>query len=238
MLMGAAQMETLLERAPSVSLDPNRTLNLGRVKWLQFTYEIPGDRQALLPRILRPTSPPILTLQLWQGEGGDVGCFGLAQSRVSCRAGMRIRTFLLQSVIEGAEAAAVLQSQFGYCAAPGTVTIQQRADKILAEVHSEGRCVLAGSLTSPQSLDANTLQHIENMHVVRTSDGPRLIQVEPSVTTYSVLRGPTTLNAFDAEFWGLPDRELRHAVIGTSAATEISLPPIRHVQRIEPERQS
>lgn len=233
MLTGTAPMETLLDRAPSVVLDLDLTLNLGRVKWMQFTYEIPGDRQALLPARLKPTYPAILTLQLWQGEGGDVGRFGLAQARVSCRAGMRIRTFLLQSVIEGEQAASVLQPRFGYYAVPGKITVHQRADKIMAEVDADGRRVLAGSLASPQLLEPNALQHIENMHVVKTSDGPLLIQVEPSITTYSVLRGATALDIFDAEFWGLPGRELRHPVIGTSAGTEITIPPVRYTQKLE-----
>jgi hypothetical protein len=233
MLQGTADIEELGRRAPFVTIDPGKSIHLGNVQWLQFTYEIPGDRQSLLPPTLTPTTPSILTLQLWRAAGGDLGEFGLAQARVSCRAGMRIRTFLLQSVIDGQRAADALKSNFGYRSTAGAVSILQRSDKISAHVLSDGRCVAEGELTGLRSLEPGALQHIENMQLANTADGLKLIQVEPEITTNSLLRGQPSLSTFDSEFWQIPGRMLKSPVIGASAQTQMTLMPIRYIQALQ-----
>jgi hypothetical protein len=205
-------------------------VDLGKVNWLQLSYELPGDRQDLFPAGLHPTMPPIVTLQLWRSEGGELGSFGMAQLRLSCRAGMRIRAFLVQSVIEGELAATVLRDRFGYFATPGRVSVHRRADRIEGEVVAEGRTVLHGMLLDPQALQADALQHIGNMNLVRTPDGLRLLQVEPDIETLGVQRGEQRMPTFDAEFWGLAGRRLCHPIIAAAAHTQIKLPPIRYLQ--------
>ena len=232
MLQGTANIDELSRRAPFVTIDPEKSIQLGDVQWLQFTYEVPGDRQSLLPPTLSPTTPSILTLQIWRAAGGDLGEFGLAQARISCRAGVRIRTFLLQSVIDGQHAAKVLGPAFGYLSTQGTVAIQLRSDKITAHVQSNNRCVAEGELTNLRSLEPSALQHIENMQLANTPDGVRLVQVEPHITTNSVLRGSPSLSTFDSAFWNIPGRKLKSSVIGASAETKITLVPIRYVQEV------
>src|SRR5258708_29417811 len=159
MLNGTANLEALGRRAPTVELDTAFGVDLGKTNWLQLSYELPGNRQDLFPAGLHPTMPPIVTLQLWRSEGGEMGSFGMAQLRLSCRAGMRIRAFLIQSVIDGEPAAAVLRDRFGYFATPGQVSIHRRADRIEAAVQADVRTVLHGMLLDPQTLQADALQH-------------------------------------------------------------------------------
>lgn len=232
MLRGTASASELGRMAPVVTINSGKTIALGNVKWVQFTYEVSGDKQALLPPELVPTAPLIVTLQIWRASGGELGEFGLAQARVSCRAGIRIRTFLLQSVIDGEAAAETLEKQFGYFGTSGKVLLGERSDKITVEVLSGDHCVAAGEITSLRSLEPGALQHIENMHLVDTKDGLRLVQVEPHIVTNSLLRGPAKLTTFDMPFWRLSGRELQKSVIGASASTEIVLPPVRYVQEI------
>jgi len=232
MLRGTASPAELGRTAPGVTIEPGKTIALGNVKWVQFTYEVSGDKQALLPPNLAPTTPSIVTLQIWRASGGELGDFGLAQARVSCRAGVRIRTFLLQSVIDGAAAATTLENNFGYFGTPGRVVLHERSDKTTVEVISNDRCVAAGEISSLRFLEPSALQHIENMHLVDTKEGLRLMQVEPSIVTNSLLRGPGKLTIFENSFWRLPGRELRKSVIGATANTEIVLSPVRYVQEI------
>ncbi|HKY90005.1 MAG TPA: hypothetical protein VJM11_03160 [Nevskiaceae bacterium] len=214
--------------------DPAFSLALGKVQWFQLSYELPGPREALFPPGLHPTTPVIVTCQVWRGSGGDLGTFGLAQTRLSCRAGVRIRAFLLHSVIDGDVAGDVLGTRFGFHADAGRVQLHRRADRIDATVHADGREVLRGSLLDPQVLDPSALQHIGNMHLVTTAQGPKLLQVETDFSTLGLQRGTQRLDAFDAAFWGLPGRTLRHAVSGAFADLEAALPAIRFVQ--DPER--
>ena len=232
MLSGTANLETLGRTSPIVDLDPAlaQTLDLGNVDWLQFTYELPGDRQDVFPGGLHPTMPPIVTLQLWRCEGGDLGNFGLAQLRLSCRAGMRIRAFLVESVIDGVDAAQTLSRRFGYRPTPGEISIHRRADRIEGRVESGGRTVLEAAMLNPQTLEIEALQHIGNMNLARLPEGLRLLQVEPDITTLGVQRGEERLHTFDAAFWGLPGRRLRYPVVAAAAHTRIRLPPVRYVQ--------
>jgi hypothetical protein len=230
MLTGTGSLEALAAHAPSVEIDPTLSLKLGQGEWLQFTYELPGDRQSLLPPGLHPTTPLILTLQLWRLRGGELGDFGLAQARLSCRAGMRIRSFALQCVIDGTQAVETLSRRYGYIATPGTVDIYRRADRIEGRVETARGVCLDAALINPQALEPSALQHIGNMNLGRVNGSLQMLQVEPGIVTLGLQRGPQQMLAFDAPFWGLPGRQLGAEVIGAFADVEISLPPVRFVQ--------
>ena len=230
MLCGSSPIAALTERAVPVDLDPSFSVDLGTAQWLQFSYELPGPREELFPPGLHPTTPVVVTLQLWRVAGGDLGSFGLAQLRLSCRAGMRIRAFLVQSVIDGENAARVLSRHYGYIATPGTVVIHRRADRMEGLVHVAEHSVLNAALLKPEVLEASGLQHVGNMNLGSSKGVPQLLQIEPGITTLGVQRGPQQLIAFDSGFWGLTGRTLKHSVIGAFADIRLALPPVRYVQ--------
>ncbi|HEY3653720.1 MAG TPA: hypothetical protein VGL34_01930 [Steroidobacteraceae bacterium] len=230
MLCGSAPIAALSERAVSVEFDPSFSVDLGHAQWLQFTYELPGTREELFPPGLHPTTPVVVTLQLWRVAGGELGDFGLAQLRLSCRAGMRIRAFLVQSVIDGEHAARVLSRHYGYIPTPGTVVIHRRSDRIEGLVDVGGQNVLHAALLKPEVLEVSGLQHIGNMNLAILRGVPQLLQIELSITTLGLQRGAQQLIAFDGEFWRLPGRTLRHSVIGACADVKLALPPVRYVQ--------
>jgi hypothetical protein len=235
MLFGTADVLALGEHSPNVEIQPGLALELGEVDWLQFSYELPGDRQDLFPSGLHPTMPPIVTLQLWRCDGGELGSFGLAQLRLSCRAGMRIRAFLVQSVIDGTAAARALSARFGYRPTQGEVCVNRRMDRIEGQVVSHGRTVFHAAMLKPETLTPDALQHIDNMNLAKVGGGLRLLQVEPDITTLGVQRGEPRLTDFDSDFWGLHGRRLRHPIIAAAAHTRISLPPVRYTQNPEHE---
>jgi hypothetical protein len=230
MLCGAAEVSTMSKRGVAVDFDPSFSINLGKAEWLQFTYELPGNREELFPPGLHPTTPVVVTLQFWRATGGQLGDFGMAQVRLSCRAGMRIRAFLLQSVIDGEHAARVLSKRYAYNPTLGAVDIYRRSDRIEGLVNVEGRNVLQAALLKPEVLDAGGLQHIGNMNFALSNGTPQLLQIEPHITTLALHRGTQQITQFDDRFWGLPGRTLRHSVIGASADVTISLPAVRFVQ--------
>ena len=230
MLCGSAPIADLSERAVSVDFDPSFSLDLGQAQWLQFSYELPGTREELFPPGLHPTTPVVVTLQLWRVARGELGDFGLAQLRLSCRAGMRIRAFLVQSVIDGENAARVLSQRYAYIPTPGAVLIHRRSDRIEGLVNVGGENVLHAALMKPEVLEVSGLQHIGNMNLAISKGVPELLQIEPSITTLGLQRGAQQLIHFDAGFWRLPGRTLRHSVIGASADVKLALPPVRYVQ--------
>jgi hypothetical protein len=230
MLCGSSPIAALTERAVPVDFDPSFSVDLGAAQWLQFSYELPGTREELFPPGLHPTTPVVVTLQLWRVAAGELGCFGLAQLRLSCRAGMRIRAFLVQSVIDGENAAQVLSQRYGYIPTPGAVVIHRRADRIEGLVRVGGQPVLSAALLKPDVLDVSGLQHIGNMNLSLSKGLPQLLQIEPAITTLGVQRGPQQLTTFDSGFWRLPGRTLKHSVIGAFADIKLALPAVRYVQ--------
>jgi len=230
MLCGAANIAALSKRGVEVEFDPSFSIDLGEVEWLQFSYELPGSREEFFPPGLHPTTPVVVTLQLWRAMGSQLGDFGVAQLRLSCRAGMRIRAFLLQSVIDGEHAAKVLSRRYAYIPTPGAVSIHRRSDRIEGQVNVDERNVLHAALLKPEVLDVNGLQHIGNMNFALSNGTPQLLQIEPNITTLALHRGIQQLIHFDDRFWGIPGRTLKHSVIGASADIKLHLPPVRFVQ--------
>ena len=230
MLCGAANISTLSKRGVEVEFDPSFSIDLGEAEWLQFSYELPGNREELFPPGLHPTTPVVVTLQLWRATGGQLGDFGVAQLRLSCRAGMRIRAFLVQSVIDGEHAARVLSRRYAYIPTPGAVVIHRRSDRIEGQVDVEGRNVLQAALLKPEVLEVGGLQHIGNMNFALSDGTPQLLQIEPNITTLALHRGTQQMTHFDDRFWGLPGRTLKHSVIGASADVKLGLPAVRFVQ--------
>jgi hypothetical protein len=228
MLCGTATAESMLAHAPQVEIEPGRALEVGKVQWLQLTYELAGDRLNfdVLPPGLHPTTPLVATVQLWRAQGGELGEFGLAQLRLTSRAGMRIRAYLLQSVIDGKEAAATLTRRFGYGPQLGTVSVHRRADRIEGSVLIDGRPVFEGCLLEPQSLDTSAIQHITNMNPARTAEGLTLLQVDPHFQQSALQRGAQRLTTLDCDFWRIPGRTLKYPVIGVAGEASVTIPPI------------
>ncbi|MGO9932164.1 MAG: hypothetical protein ACLPV8_10175 [Steroidobacteraceae bacterium] len=230
MLRGTADIAVLAKRGVKVNFDPSFSVDLGEANWLQFTYELPGSREELFPPGLHPTTPVVVTLQLWRVTGGQLGDFGLAQLRLSCRAGMRIRAFLVQSVIDGDDAARILSDRYAYIPILGKVRIHRGSDRIEGLVDVDGANVLHASLLKPEVLEVSALQHIGNMNLALSNGTPQLLQIEPNIATLALHRGAQRIIRFNDRFWGLPGRTLTHSVIGASADVKLSLPPVRFVQ--------
>jgi hypothetical protein len=232
MLFGTADLEAIAARSPEVEIDRELVFDAGKVDWLQLTYELSGDRLNfdLLPPGLHPTSPLVATIQLWRARGGPFGDFGLAQFRLTSRAGMRIRAYLLQSVIDGEEAAKMLADRFGYGPQLGKVSLRRRSDIIEGAVTVDGRTVFDGALIQPQSVETSAIQHITNMNPARTADGLTLLQVDPHFEQSSLQRGDQRIDAFDVDFWRIPGRSLKYAIVGVAGEASIIIPPIAYVQ--------
>jgi hypothetical protein len=207
-----------------------KRLELGEAKWLQFTFEASNDPLGLFPAGLHPTIPVLLTMQIWDVTGGDLGPFRMAQVRASCRAGIRIRALHLNSVITSAEAGRILSEGWGYRCTPGEIATNWRADRIEAEVKAEGGTVLQAVMRMPLPVAADDLQHVTNANIAKVDGALRVLQVEPDIRTLGVQRGTPELKQFDAHFWNVPDNAPRLPVIAAAADIELSLDAVRFTQ--------
>ena len=234
MLRGNRSIDEVFDGAPDVDAEKTGTLDLGHVSWLQLNYELlVGDacRTDFFPPGLHPTEPVVVNLQVWDVDDSPAGPFQLAQVRLTCRAGVRIRALQTNSVIDGSDGARrMLSSGWAYRPVAGAIDFKRFNNRWSAEVAVDGRQVLKGHMNLPQPLNAADLQHIANMNPGMIDGEPLLLQVEPTVTTLGVLRGAPVLENFDSEFWNLGDAKPGFPVIGAGADVTMALPPIRFMQ--------
>ena len=218
------------DSAPIASPRSGRVLELGEVRWLQLTYEPTGDCGYLFPRGLHPTNPVAITIQVWDVARGDLGAFRLAQVRLSCRTGVRIRAFLLSNVISTAQAANELSDGWGFANTVGDIDVLWRTDRINASVRAGGVEVLDMSLRAPASIGPDDLHHSANINMARCDGELQLLQVDTHFTTQSVQRGKPELTRFDAEFWGLGNTPPTYPIIAAAAQTTLAITPVQYLQ--------
>ena len=229
MLTGTAK-RSRWDRAPAASPRSGRTLNLGKARWLQLTYEPTGNCAALLPPGLHPTNPVAVTIQVWDVAEGDLGAFRLAQVRLSCRAGVRVRAFLLGNVISQAAAAKTLSEGWGFADSVGDIDVLWRTDRISASVRAGGAEVLAMSLRAPAAIGPDDLHHSVNVNMAHCEGDLHLLQVDTRFSTLSVQRGRPELTRFDAAFWGLPDNAPTYPIIAAAAEVTLAITPVQYLQ--------
>jgi hypothetical protein len=229
MLVGTSDLGRW-ENATAATPDAAKPLELGAVRWMQMTYEPTGNCVHLFPFGLHPTTPVLATMQFWDVAGGDLGPFKLAQVRLTCRAGIRIRALLTNAVVDNPDVANVLAQGWGYPPNVGEIDLSWRTDRITADVKVDGTNVLSGKMEMPLPISVDDLQHITNVNPALVGNELRFLQAEPQIANLGVQRAAPHLSNFDNDFWNLTDHAPTYPVIAACADVEISLPPVRFIQ--------
>ena len=216
--------------APAASPDKTALLNLGNAKWMQLTFEPTGNCVHLFPVGLHPTTPVLTTMQFWDVMEGDLGPFRMAQVRLTCRAGIRIRALTTNAVFNNADVAKVLADGWGYPGNVGNIDLSWRTDQIAAGVEVGGKTVLSGKMETPMPIGVDDLQHITNINPALVGNDLRMLQVEPQIANLGVQRAAPHLTSFDSDFWNLGDHAPTYPVIAACADIQLSLAPVRFIQ--------
>jgi hypothetical protein len=232
MLIGTADVEQLAARVPVVERWDAEPATCGQAEVLQVTYEIatPGS-DALLPPALHPTDPPIVTWLFYRCVASPWGSFALAQMRVECRSGVRLRGFLVSAVVDNAVAADALCTRWGFTTQAGRVTVLRSYDRVRAAVVANGCSILDVEVSDPDPLSPADVQYVANVNLAHTPHGLRLVQVEPRYQIHRVERGRPRVVAFDAAGWGAAPVQPVYPVSASFAVSDLTLPRIRFVSR-------
>ena len=169
MLSGTANVDALAARAPTMTNLAAAPLQLGQVEVLQVMYEIASaQRQSLLPPGLHPTDPPLVNWLVYRCATSPWGAFAMAQTRIACRSGLRLRTFLVAAVVDNEAAAGRCSATGDSRARIGAVSLQRYYDTIRARVVADDETVLALTVADPEPLAAGDIQYVPNMNLART----------------------------------------------------------------------
>lgn len=237
-LYGVRDIASLLERAPVLESLGTQPEALSGIDVLQVLVEIDERMmQELLPRALHPTIPPMATFLVWRCPDGPFGPFNLAQVRVSCRAGMFPRGFLLASFCNAERAAVALRSRWGFDCRPADVRLHRRYDRAVGEVALDGRLVLQVSMIDPVAIAGSDIFYEANMNLVRLRtagvERPRLLQVDPEFTFHRADRGRPEVNVLDQAACNAEGVEVTWPVSASLCAADVTLPRIRFI--VDPE---
>jgi hypothetical protein len=232
-LAGSLDIRPLLDDAPTVTLT-GREERIDRVEILQVMYEIGfSDVESLVPPALNPTIPPVVGFLVYRAADSVFGPFSLVQVRLTARAGVRPRAYLVSACCDNPAASEALSSSWGFRIRPADVRLRQFHDRIECLVTSDRRPILEVALVDPTPITGHDIQYPPGMHLalLQDDDGirPRLIQVDTEYEFLRADRGRPELGTFDPAAWG-DDRLVPVEPVSASFATcDVIIPPVRYV---------
>src|SRR5512137_2613099 len=101
MLIGSANVSELAAATPIIDHFDGALLVCEQAEILQVMYEIATPhREAMLPPALHPTDPPLVSWLFYRCAASPWGRFAMAQTRIECRSGLRLRAFLVSAVVD------------------------------------------------------------------------------------------------------------------------------------------
>lgn len=233
-LYGVRDISPLVLYAPLASDLARAEVVLPKAEILQVMFEI--DDAAildLLPAALHPAIPPSATFLFWKCAESPAGPFTLAQVRVSCRAAIRPRSFLLVAYCDSPAASEYLASRWGYTCQPAEVSLRRNYDRITGSVRADGRDLLTVSLVDPQSISGGDVAYTPNMNLARVElEGqtvPRLVQVDPDYTFHKAERGRPVVDHFQPDDRFTTLIRPVYPVSASMTVADISMPAVRYV---------
>ena len=232
-LAGSLDIRALLEGAPTVTLS-DREWRLEGVDILQVLYEISAtDIEGMVPPALNPTIPPVVSFLAYHAVESEFGPFSLVQTRLTARAAVRPRAFLVSARCDNPAAAAVLAGSFGFRIEPGEIRFQRFHDRVDCRVTADRKPILELALVDPEPITGHDIQYAPGMHLARVHDDagdrPRLVQVDSEYEFLRADRGRPELRTFDASAWGDARLVPTEAVSASFTACDVTIPPVRYI---------
>jgi hypothetical protein len=232
-LAGSLDIRHLLTDAPVVTLG-DAELHLEGVDILQVMYEVRAtDIEGLVPPALNPTIPPVVVFLVQRVEKSEWGPFALVQARVSARAAVRPRAFLVSAFCNNPAAAAALSGSWGYRTTLADIHLRRFHDRVDCEVLREGEPILRVALVDPEPITGHDIQYPPGMHLALVEDGattlPRIVQVDAEYEFHRADRGRPELSLFEASAWGDGRLEPVEPVSASFAKCDVAILPVRYI---------
>jgi hypothetical protein len=232
-LAGSLDIRSLLEDAPTVTLS-DREERIDDVDILQVLYEIGfSDIEGLVPPALNPTIPPVVSFLAYRAKESAFGPFSLVQVRLTARAGVRPRAFLVSACCDNPAAAEALTGSWGYRIRPAEIHLRRFHDRVDCRVVVDRHPILEVSLVDPEPITGHDVQYPPGMHLARVEDSegtkPRLVQVDSEYEFRRADRGRPELGMFDAAAWGNARLVPTEPVSASFAACDVTISAVRYI---------
>lgn len=230
---GTREIQAVAARAPLLHGFDTEVWELKEAEILQAIFEVAeGPAEALLPPALHPSIPPYVTFSAARFPQSPVGPFALAQLRLIARAGVRPRGYLLGAYASTEQAVTALRARWGFTIDQGTITVDQRHDRIVGQVRRGEQTILRFELENPEQISGADVTFVDSLHLVRIKkddqETPVLVQVDPEYVFHSAQRGRPRLLTFQGDAWGTENRlPCTNAVSAVFTRCDTDLPKLR-----------
>lgn len=225
MLQGTATLDA--SQYPRVTAPATEALVLPGADVLLVAWELwADDTDGLFPPALHPVHPAVVQWTFIRARESVHGPFTVAETRLTCRSGMRTRGFHVRSFTDNDAVAEVLRSTWGYRIDVADVSLSRRYDGASGRVVREGVLMLDTGHVDPIRLSPDDVQFTATMHAAVLDRGLRLLQVERDHDIHQAERGRPYLTAF-------ADDRLRPStpVSAASCRADVTLKPLRFACR-------
>jgi Acetoacetate decarboxylase (ADC) len=232
-LAGSLDIRDLLVGAPTVELDDSE-LRVSDVDILQVYYEVDAaDLEGLVPPALNPTIPTVVGFVAYHADESPFGPFSLVQVRLSARAAIRPRAFLLSARCDNPALSDVLTRSWGFRIEPAEIRLRRFHDRVECGVVADRASILEVALVDPVPVTGHDIQYPPGMHLarVRNAEGtkPRIVQVDTEYEFRRADRGQPQLDRFEPAAW-LADRVVPVQPVSASfTACDIAILPVHYV---------
>ena len=234
MLFGTGSSDPIAKRAPRVGSLDTAPLTLPGVELLRVTFEIARrDAESFIPPALQLTRPPLVVWSVYRCKQGPLGPFCLAETQLTCRSGVRSRTYLLGGAVDSEKAASALCEGWGFDPRIADVELFQGFDRVDASVTLDGRTILDVSMRDPVPLDATAIHFATSMHPAHTPKGLRLLQIDATYQVQRNERGRAFVGCFSADDWNEPRVRPTLPVAATYSTVDLTLAKLRFMGRPE-----
>jgi hypothetical protein len=232
-LAGSLDIRALLDGAPTVTLG-DREIRIDNVEILQVLFEVRAtDTEGMVPPALNPTIPPVVSFLAYRAVESEFGPFSLVQARLTARAAVCPRAFLVSARCDNPAAAEVLAGAFGFRIEPGEIRLQRYHDRVECRVAADRKPILELALVDPEPITGHDIQYAPGMHLARVHDDdgdrPRLVQVDSEYEFRHADRGRPELRTFDASAWGDARLVPTEPVSASFTACAVTIPPVRYI---------
>jgi hypothetical protein len=229
---GQAQLAELQPNLPRLEKIPNGTVQLGSVEIAQASFEIDThDLESLFPPALHPTIPLLVQWACWSVADSPWGSFHLVSQRLSCRSGVRARTFHTGGFIDNEPALAGLTAHWGGCWGQADIKFKRHYDHLTLVVSLLDEDILDLRLDDPDPLQVSDLQFFATLHGAQLEQGLRLLQVDVEHHLTRAERYLPLLNAYDAAAWGEARVEPNYPVVASGGSGNLEISPVRFAGR-------
>ena len=174
-----------------------------------------------------------MSVQVFAAADSPWGAFNFANTRISCRSGVRARGFSTATMIDSEAACDALRSRLGFPARLAQIDFRHGYDGVTASVELDGAVIFSAAGIDPEPMALDDVQYTGTLNLAHTPLGLRLMQIETHTQASQVERLTPQFHDFNGAAWGNELLEPAYVVSASVVKMSMSFPAVRFVCKVD-----